>query len=322
MERLENVADQELIRAYNQAIVAIRAELVRLYEIYGIEGELTRAQATRFLRQSQLEQRIYETFQPTLLRNQEFLKEISSVAFEESFYRHAWAVSQQAGVDLNWGLLDPNMVRSAVGISGNSAPLAGLMSAEEIAQHARVLDDALNVNYAGDARRWIAEDVTQGVIRGESIPRIARRLQDRGLAQSYRQAMTIARTETLRSTGLGEQISYQQSRDLGVGITEVWDATLDIRTRPEHAVLDGRQKDTPDGWNAAVGLVPGPRRSGVASFDINCRCDVNPQVDGYAPTVRRIRDEGIQPYQTFSEWARRRGLNANRYGQRYTFLQE
>lgn len=270
-----------------------------------------------------MERRIFETFRPYLLRNQEFLKEVSSVAFEESFYRHAWAVSQQVGVDLQWGLVSDEMVRSAVGISGNTAPLAGLMSAEEVRRHARILDDALNVNYAGDTRRRIAEDITQGVIRGESIPKIARRLQNNGLAQSYRSALTIARTETLRSTGLGEQISYQQSRDLGVNITEVWDATLDSRTRPEHAELDGRPKDGPDGWDVSgIGTVPGPRRSGVASFDINCRCDVNPQVEGYAPSVRRIRDEGIQPYQTFSQWASRKGITRNKYGQKYSFLEE
>jgi SPP1 gp7 family putative phage head morphogenesis protein len=322
MERLENVADRELIRAYNTAITDIRAEMLRIYEQFQVEGGLTRAQASRFLRQSQLEQRIYETVRPTLLRNTDFLQRASSVAFEESFYRHAWAVAQQAGVDMQFGLLSDDAVRAAVGLSGDTQVLSGLMSAQEITRHAGVLEDAF-VNYQGDLRRWLSEDITQGVIRGESVPKIMRRLRESGVAKSYNQAQTIARTETLRSTGLGAQISYAQARDLGVNVAEIWDATLDSRTRPNHAALDGQRKDTPDGWRAIGQIVPGPRRSGVASFDINCRCTVRPQTDGYAPSVRRIRDEeGLQPYQTFAEWARRKGITRNRYGQEFDFLNQ
>ena len=322
LNRLDRVADRELIRAYNDAMVAIRAELVRIYESFRVEGVLTRAQATQFLRQSRLEQRIFETVRPFLLRNTEFLQQVSSVAFEESFFRHAWAVTQDAGVEIAWGLPNDAMVRAAVGISDQGLSLAGIMTEQEVRQHARVLDIALNRNYPGDARKWIGRDVAQGVIRGESIPKIARRLRENGIAQSYRQAQTIARTETLRSTGLGAQVSYAQARDNGIEVREVWDATLDQRTRPEHAVLDGQEKTTPEGWQTEVGLVAGPRRSGVAEFDINCRCTVVPSVTGYSPSVRRIRNEGLQPYQTFSEWARSRGITKNRYGQQFAFLNE
>lgn len=319
MERLETIADRELIRAYNRAITDIRSEMVRIYEIYQVEGELTRAQASRFLRQSQLERQIYETVRPTLLRNTDFLQRASSVAFEESFYRHSWAVTQQVGVDINFGLLSDEAVRAAVGLGGNPSVLAGYMSPAEITRH---FDDLANAfaNYTDDARKWISQDITQGVIRGESVPKIVRRLRESGVAKSYRQAQVIARTETLRSTGLGAQISYAQARDLGVNVREIWDATLDNRTRPEHAVLDGRERDTTEGWNTEVGIVPGPRRSGVASFDIQCRCTVRPQTEGYSPSVRRIRDEGLQPYQTYSEWARRKGITRNRYGQEFSFL--
>jgi hypothetical protein len=65
---------------------------------------------------------------------------------------------------------------------------------------------------------------------------------------------------------------------------------------------------------------PGPKRSGVAAQDINCRCRVVAETEGYTPTVRRIRDEGVQPYKTFRQWAQERGLLANQYGQKYDFL--
>jgi hypothetical protein len=67
------------------------------------------------------------------------------------------------------------------------------------------------------------------------------------------------------------------------------------------------------------GQVAGPRRSGIAAEDIQCRCAAVPEIEGYSPEVRRIRDEGIQPYQAFDKWVDGKGWTRNRYGQKYNF---
>jgi hypothetical protein len=41
------------------------------------------------------------------------------------------------------------------------------------------------------------------------------------------------------------------------------------------------------------------------------------KIKGYEPKSRRIRDEGIQPYKTFTDWAKEKGLSRNIYGQTY-----
>lgn len=322
LQRIENVAERELIRAYNRAMDDVRTTIARLYERFRTEGELTRAEASRFLRVSNIEAEIREVVRPYLLRNEELLKEASAVSFQESFYRNAWAVDVGVGATQQWGVLNDNMVRAAIGLTDEGAALAGIMDAGEVERHVRVLQDAFK-NYSDDTRKWIGRAVTDGVIKGESVDRLARRIRREGIAKSFNSAQTIARTETLRSTGLGAQTTYAQARDKGVSVIEIWDATLDSRTRPDHAQLDGMEKDRQaGGWSTPYGIVPGPRRSGVAEFDINCRCTIRPQVGDLSPSVRRIRDEGIQPYQTFSEWARRQGIAQNRYGQRFRFLEE
>jgi SPP1 gp7 family putative phage head morphogenesis protein len=268
-----------------------------------------------------LEQQLTDAIQPHMLRNEEFLKEIAQVGFERSFYENAWALDQAVGVRQAWGQLDPNAVRAAVGLADDVAALGEVMSEREAMEHKRVLDEAFE-NYRRDTRRWIGREVTQGVIQGESVDRIAKRLDNTALMHSQHSAMTIARTETLRATGLGGQMAYDRAAEKGVQVRQVWDATLDSRTRPRHAQLDGKVRDEQTGAFAVPGIgnVAGPRRSGIASFDINCRCTVRPEIEGYSPRVRRTREDGIQPYQTFEQWARRQGITANRFGERYSFL--
>jgi hypothetical protein len=110
----------------------------------------------------------------------------------------------------------------------------------------------------------------------------------------------------------GQMDLYDKAEDLGIEEQRIWDATLDTRTRTSHGKLDGKPSDGKDEgghwWFTDVGKVYGPMQSGRASFDINCRCRVRSQIEGYKPKVRRIRgQQGPQPYQTFDEWARPQG---------------
>lgn len=318
-QKIFRFTSRELEASYRAALVDVRAEITRLYELYMEAGELTKAQSARFLLRSNIEAEIVRIMEPVITANTELLKEASAVTFDQAFYQTAWAVDQATGVKIGWGILSENAVRAACGIGGNPEDLLGLMPDSEVTKHMKVMDKAFT-NYGKDTRRWIQNDIRQGVIKGESIPQITKRLKNGGMLHSFNSAELIARTETLRSTGLGSQITYEEARDNGVNIVEVWDATLDGRTRPEHGEADGTVKDNATGmFSVPWGDVPGPRRSGIAGQDIQCRCDVNPQIEGYAPEVRRIRDEGIQPYTTFKDWAQEKGLTANRFGQKYNF---
>lgn len=325
LDRVRGATETELARIYNRALDDVRTTLARLYEQYRGEGELTRAQATQFLRNSNIESEIRRIMGPYVTDGTELMKEAASVSFQESYYRNAWAVNQATGVSQSWGLLDDASVRAAIGIgdaAGGTAALLEELGGKEAARHSRILDDAFR-RYDADTRRWISRAAADGIIKGESVDRVARRIRREGIAKSYNSAQTIARTEINRATGLGSQVSYARGRDKGARIQEIWDATLDSRTRPDHAQADGAVMDEETGlFNVPWGAVPGPRRSGIPGQDINCRCTTRPQVAGYAPEVRRIRGQGMQPYQTFSEWAREQGLQRNRYGQRFRFLEE
>ncbi len=307
---------RELKKSYNAALDEIRATLSRLYEQYGVTGEFTKAQMTQFLRNSQLEKSILNIAGSTIDDNKELLSEAMKVSFDEGFFRTGWAIDQAAGVSLGWGQISDDAVRAAVGIGGDVNALKGLISPKELKRHKKIMKDAFT-NYDKQTRKWISREIRGGVIKGESVSKVAKRL-DGALMKSRNSAEIIARTETLRATGMASQIGYDEARDKGVNVREVWDATLDDRTRPDHAAADGTVKDNESGlFSVPWGEVPGPRRSGIPGQDINCRCEPVGEVEGYAPDVRRQREAGIEPYQTFGTWAERNGIAVNRYGQRY-----
>lgn len=291
---------RELAKNYGSALESIREDLRKLYDKYAKGGQLTYAEMSKFNRLRNLEKQITEDLRPVFLKNERLIDKVSAVSYEESFYRHTWAISQAAGFDLKFGLLRPDDVWAAI-----KNPLA------------KIAKDRLKRDGLDKIRRAI----TQGLIRGESYSQMSK-LVRQAIDGSLQDAERIVRTESGRAMTLGTKKSYETARRNGVESVEVWDATLDGRTRPEHGRLDGQKAVRRKGewvFQTAVGPVKGPRLSGVASFDINCRCTLYSVIEGYEPEARRIRGEGVQPYKTFKQWVEKKGITANRFGQKYDF---
>lgn len=293
-ERLDKVAkfelskrldtyEVEVVRNYAEALESIRSDIGKIYERYSVDGKLTLAEMTKFNRLRNLEKQLTEDITPVGLKNTALIERMTRVEYDEAFYRFAWTIDQQAGVSLQWGLLRAEDIKSAV-----ANPLRKI--AEE-----RLRDEG---------RRKIRRAVTQGLIRGDSYPAMMRGIKD-AINGTAADAMRIVRTEGQRAQVMGQQATYKKARKLGVEAVEAWDAALDGKTRPEHGALDGVQAKYKSGqpyWQTSVGRVRGPTQSGVASFDINCRCRVTSRVKGYEPKVRRIRDKGLVPYKPYSKW--------------------
>lgn len=87
-------------------------------------------------------------------------------------------------------------------------------------------------------------------------------------------AMQIARTESHRITNEATHDAQTKAKENGADIVKQWDATIDRRTRPDHAHLDGQIREIDEEFevNGHRALYPGA--FGVASEDINCRCAV------------------------------------------------
>lgn len=299
---------RELARNYSDALDAIRNDLAKLYERYAEAGKLTHAEMSKYNRLRSLEKQLTETIRPIALKNNRLIEKLSRVQYEEAFYRHAWSIDQAAGVSLRWGLLSPDQVAAAV-----ANPL------RELAKR--------DLSRATLTR--VRRAISQGLIRGLTLRKMMGEVRE-AMNTTANDAMRIARTEAHRAREMGNWDVTKKAAEQGIEIVKVWDATLDSRTRASHGSMDGqRRKVVTDDGDARLerpfqspngGQTTRPGGFGIASEDINCRCTAVDEIEGYPPKVRRVRDEGLQPYQTFGEWARSRGVRASRYGERYNFV--
>lgn len=93
-------------------------------------------------------------------------------------------------------------------------------------------------------------------------------ISNTGMNNAYR----IARTEGHMIQNQSAMDAANKAKQKGADVVKQWDATLDDRTRPHHAMLDGqtRELDKPFEINGRKAMYPSV--FGIASEDIHCRC--------------------------------------------------
>lgn len=145
--------------------------------------------------------------------------------------------------------------------------------------------------------KHIASAVTQGVLQGESMDKVARRV--RSVADmDYRAAMRTARTAMTSAQNAGRVDAYRRAEGMGIRVRKQWLATLDGRTRHSHRRLDGEVVGMDESFSNGLSYPGDP--SGAGSEVYNCRCTLVPVVDGANPAegVRHSNLGGV----SYEEW--------------------
>lgn len=149
-------------------------------------------------------------------------------------------------------------------------------------------------------KKKLVSAVTQGILQGESIPKIADRLGS--VAKMDRNAaVRNARTYTTAAENKGRMDSYERADKIGIEVGKKWIATLDDRTRVEHRHLDGMvvpYKDmfSVDGYEI---LYPGDPDA-EPEMIYNCRCTLVTEIPGIQYNDERY-DEKLGDM-TYEEW--------------------
>ena len=146
-------------------------------------------------------------------------------------------------------------------------------------------DGNLKSSYARRDRRFdpmVRRAIESGTPLDEAtINRLVGRYEDRLLDL---RGQTVGRTEALASLNEASDEALRQAVDEGLAppdaVKRIWDATGDLRTRPDHVAADGQPRGLSEPF--IVGgmsmMHPGDPAGGAANV-INCRCIVRHEID-------------------------------------------
>ena len=124
----------------------------------------------------------------------------------------------------------------------------------------------------------INAEVLQGILQGESMDKIAKRLRN-VQEMNKTQAIRSARTIVTGAENKGRQDSYARAEADGIILQKEWLATNDGRTRHSHAMLDGAIVDQDKKFENGL-MYPGDP-SGRPEEVYNCRCTLVAKVNGF-----------------------------------------
>lgn len=134
-------------------------------------------------------------------------------------------------------------------------------------------------------RRWVTSkinsEVLNGIIQGESMDKIANRLQS-VTTMTSRTAITNARTAVTSAENKGRLDSMVELEKHGAILEKQWLATSDSRTRDWHRELNGKTAGINEAFENAMGEIryPGDPQAKPANV-YNCRCTLLTNVKGF-----------------------------------------
>ena len=160
-------------------------------------------------------------------------------------------------------------------------------------------------------------DLTNGITSGLGIKDIVRQM-DKTLTSLTKDAERIVRTESHRLVEKSHNEVFLETKKFGIDTQMQLVATLDNRTRPQSAQMDGASSNDEGEFKYPDGnyYIPGDPAM-PAKWAINDRERAIQIIDGETPPLRRTGRgiEGITEYKTFEKWSKDKGLTKNIYGQ-------
>ena len=165
----------------------------------------------------------------------------------------------------SFALTDADTVRNLAATDGSLLPLKKLDPKKDIPWN----------------MQKIKAETLQGILQGESIDKIAKRIQN---VQSMNRdsAIRTARTIVTGAECKGRQDSYERVTADGIVMKREWIATHDSRTRDAHLELDGQLSDVDGFFENAIGIIQFPGDPHAHPSNVyNCRCTMGAKIIGF-----------------------------------------
>ena len=255
-------------------------------------GEITKKQYMKWRSESMMMTKKWEALSSDLANAYANSGKIAEAMIRDNAYDvyalnfnfGTFEVERTAGVDTAFALYDKNTVERLVKDNPKLLPPPGKKTSKAIAR--------------GELKRWnrrqIQSVMTQSILQGESIPKIAKRLAETVGERNMHSAIRNARTMTTSAENAGRLDSYRRAKDMGIEVMKTWVATLDDRTRHSHEMVDGETVDVEDTFSNGLMFPADP--DGDPEEVYNCRCTF---------VTRAMSIDGVDltdVYGDYSEW--------------------
>lgn len=189
--------------------------------------------------------------------------------FAENANYIAYDLEHGAGVNFGFSLYDGNTVARLIKDEPNLLP-----------KYTPKIGKDMNWN-----TKKITRQITLGVIEGESLDKISKRLASATASQNMNSMKTHARTLMTGAQNAGRVERIRQADNLGLEVLKEWMATLDSHTRDSHADIDGEQ--VPVDAKFSNGLSYPGEAGGDPAEVYNCRCTLVSELKKYPSKYER-----------------------------------
>ena len=249
-------SERQIAKLYANTLNDIRKELAKLYEKYEIGGKLTYVEMAKYDRLTKFTEFLTELLTGQYKDLKTLIFDVLGESYQDGYYMTAWAVETSTLSKLAYSTVAAETILAAV-----DNPLTNLSE--------RIHKNMVNSIFE------IRQEVTQGLVQGDTYGKMAKRLKDKLDIKAY-EAVRIVRTEGHRVAELSSSDSTLHASKNGIVMTKTWNSSKDERVRHKgkanHRALNGTTIPVDDDFSQGGARGKGPGMMGSAAHDINCRC--------------------------------------------------
>lgn len=302
IERIRKELEEEYAKAYKQ----LKAEADAYFEKYNKQvkrkmekvkaGEMSEADFIKWKHQEMMANKKYDTLVRTLSQEMTKTNQMArdivnghlADVYAQNYNYSAFELCKGTGINLQFDLVDRRTVEKLVKDKKIPLPQASLKTIKDMKWNEQKIRSAL----------------FQGIVQGDSMDKIASRLQSVS-GMSEEASIRNARTMVTAAECQGRQDRYEEAEEVyGIKMQKTWLATLDDRTRDAHAELDGVSVDIDEPFENSIGKIMFPCdpdcRDGENVY--NCRCTMVSSIKGFPKDLsRREMGKGISGM-SYDEW--------------------
>lgn len=159
----------------------------------------------------------------------------------------------------------------------------------------------------GILKKWnmknIQSTAIQGILQGESITKLAKRMANDVGASNYKDCVRHARTMVTATQNAGRDDGFKRANDMGIDVVREWVAVLDGRTRHEHRLLDGQRRKVGEPFEVEGEKIMRPADPAAPyHLTMNCRCTLIGQIKGFERNTQAYREDKDLDGMTYEEW--------------------